>query len=121
LAITPETQDEEVHELRIEAKKFRYLLEFFATLYQTKKIKQLVNRLKVLQDNLGRFNDFSVQQESLNTYLQGHQNNAEMAKSIGALLMVLAQKQIEERGHVEERFAGFANAVTAKLVHELFD
>lgn len=121
LAITPETQDAEVHQLRLEAKKFRYLLEFFATLYQTKKIKQLVGRLKLLQDNLGRFNDFSVQQDSLNTYLQGHQNNAEMAKSIGALLMVLAQKQIEERGHVEERFAGFANAVTAKLVHELFD
>jgi len=121
LAITPQTEDAEVHELRIEAKKFRYLLEFFAPLYKTKKIKQLVNRLKVLQDNLGRFNDFSVQQDSLNTYLQGHQNNAELAKSIGALLMVLAQKQVEERSHVEERFAGFADQVTANLVHELFD
>jgi len=121
LAITPETQDAEVHELRIEAKKLRYLLEFFAGLYQARKIKQLVSRLKVLQDNLGRFNDFSVQQDSLNTYLQGHQTNAEMAKSIGALLMVLAQKQTEERSHVEERFAGFANQVTANLVHELFD
>jgi len=121
LAITPETEDAEVHKLRIEAKKFRYLLEFFATLYQAKKIKKLVKRLKVLQDNLGRFNDFSVQQDSLNTYLEGHQPNAEMAKSIGALLMVLAQKQIEERSHVEERFAEFANPVTAKLVHELFD
>ena len=121
LAITPQTEDAEVHELRIEAKKFRYLLEFFASLYKTNKIKQLVRRLKVLQDNLGRFNDFSVQQESLNTYLQAHQNNAELAKSIGALLMVLAQKQVEERSHVEERFAGFADKVTAKLVHELFD
>jgi CHAD domain-containing protein len=121
LAITPQTQDAEVHELRIEAKKFRYLLEFFATLYKTRKIKQLVSRLKVLQDNLGRFNDFSVQQDSLNAYLQSHQNNAEMAKSIGALLMVLAQKQIEERSHVEERFAGFADQVTEELVHELFD
>jgi CHAD domain-containing protein len=121
LAITPETEDAEVHKLRIAAKKFRYLLEFFATLYQAKKIKKLVKRLKVLQDNLGRFNDFSVQQDSLDTYLQDHQTNAEMAKSIGALLMVLAQKQIEERSHVEERFAEFANPGTAKLVHELFD
>ena len=121
LAITPETQDTEIHRLRIETKKFRYLLEFFATLYKPKKIKQLVNRLKVLQDNLGRFNDYSMQQNSLNTYLKGDQNNVEMAKSLGALLMVLAQKQIEERSHVEEYFAEFANKVTAKLVHELFD
>ena len=121
LAITPETQDAEVHELRIEAKKLRYLLEFFATLYNTKKINRLVKRLKVLQDNLGIFNDLSSQQASLNTYLQGHQNSAEMAKSIGALLLVLAQKRIEVRSHVEERFAGFANQATAKLIRELFD
>lgn len=120
LAITPETPDEEVHELRIECKKFRYLLEFFGALYDKKQIKLLVKRLKQLQDNLGKFNDYSVQQESLAAYLAEHANNSELSKSIGALLVVLDQGQQSERNQVETKFAEFADDVTAQLVTALF-
>lgn len=118
--ITPETPDDEVHELRIECKKFRYLMEFFAPLYKQNKVKLLIKKLKKLQDTLGKFNDFSVQQESLNAYLLEKQPSQSVAVSVGALLGVLAQKQLEQRQQVEVKFAEFADQQTAAMVAGFF-
>ena len=63
--ILTHTQDELLHALRIECKKLRYLLEFFASLFPRKKMARLIKQLKKLQDNLGDFNDLSVQQDYL--------------------------------------------------------
>ncbi len=57
-----DTEDEVVHQLRINCKKLRYLMEFFAPLFPENEIKTLIKALKLLQDNLGNFNDYSVQQ-----------------------------------------------------------
>ncbi len=120
-SITPETPDEQVHELRLECKKFRYLLEFFAELYPKKVLDQVLKRLKKLQNTLGAFNDYSVQQESLHDYLEGAKANKSLHMSVGALIMVLAQKQHEERLRVEQRFAEFAKPETASLVEQLIE
>ena len=63
--ILTHTQDELLHALRIECKKLRYLMEFFTSLFPRKKMFRLIKQLKKLQDNLGDFNDLSVQQEYL--------------------------------------------------------
>ena len=63
--IVSHTQDDLLHALRIECKKLRYLLEFFTSLFPRTKITRLSKHLKKLQDNLGDFNDLSVQQEYL--------------------------------------------------------
>ena len=63
--ILTHTQDEHLHALRIECKKLRYLMEFFTSLFPRKKMFRLIKQLKKLQDNLGDFNDLSVQQEYL--------------------------------------------------------
>jgi CHAD domain-containing protein len=63
--ILTHTQDELLHALRIECKKLRYLMEFFTSLFPRKKMTRLIKQLKKLQDNLGEFNDLSVQQEYL--------------------------------------------------------
>jgi CHAD domain-containing protein len=63
--ILTHTQDELLHALRIECKKLRYLMEFFISLFPRKKMTRLIKQLKKLQDNLGDFNDLSVQQEYL--------------------------------------------------------
>jgi len=95
--ITPETQDKTLHELRIDCKKLRYLLEFFASLYPEKEIDYLVKQLKKLQDNLGDFNDFSVQQKNLNVYLEKFRNytktRAETLAAMGGLITVLNEKK----------------------------
>ncbi|MEO1335290.1 MAG: CHAD domain-containing protein, partial [Myxococcota bacterium] len=68
-AITDQTPDEDVHALRIECKKLRYLLEFFRGLYPDAEVSAMVKVLKRLQDVLGDFNDYSVQQEQLYAWL----------------------------------------------------
>ena len=57
--------DEDLHNLRIDCKKLRYLLEFFTSLFPKTQMKLLIKQLKQLQDNLGDFNDLSVQQARL--------------------------------------------------------
>jgi CHAD domain-containing protein len=57
--------DDFLHQLRIESKKLRYLLEFFQSLFSPEKIQILIRNLKLLQDNLGEFNDLFIQQERL--------------------------------------------------------
>jgi len=51
----------QLHRLRIQAKKTRYAVEFFSSLYQGKKAgkrcKKVISSLMALQDSLGRFND----------------------------------------------------------------
>jgi CHAD domain-containing protein len=60
-AITPESPAESLHDLRKRCKELRYLLEFFACLYDSRAHKAIVDELKQLQDNLGEFQDFEAQ------------------------------------------------------------
>jgi CHAD domain-containing protein len=54
-----------LHRLRFDAKKLRYLLEFFRSLYPESEIAARVKELKRLQDILGGFNDMEVQRDLL--------------------------------------------------------
>lgn len=49
--------EEELHTLRIGAKKLRYAAEFFCDLYPRKKLQRVLARIKGLQDLLGGLND----------------------------------------------------------------
>lgn len=60
--------DKSLHQLRIECKKLRYLLEFFSSLFETDDITPLIKSLRRLQDNLGDFHDTCVQQEALHAF-----------------------------------------------------
>jgi len=52
------------HKLRIQTKKLRYAVEFFATLFASKRaakrLKRLIPILERLQDGLGELNDIAV-------------------------------------------------------------
>ncbi len=118
------TPDPIIHQLRIHCKKLRYLMEFFAPLFPAAAIKQLIRSLKMLQDNLGNFNDYSVQQQFLNTLLAGEITGGAKAKSvahaIGALTAMLYQLQMSERGKIMENLAGFDSLEIRKTFKELF-
>ena len=47
----------ELHRLRISIKKFRYAVDFFASLYEGKPARDTLKRLGDLQDILGAMND----------------------------------------------------------------
>lgn len=124
-AIGAETDDAEVHELRIQCKKLRYLMEFFATLFPKPEFKSILKPLKYLQENLGLINDCAVQQISLQDFLRGLSKrpdsmNIDVAQSVGALIAVLHRRLLEERAKVLDSFALFDRPPTQKTFHNLF-
>ena len=118
------TADEVVHELRIHCKKLRYLMEFALPLFSKKKIKSLIKSLKVLQENLGKFNDYSLQQLSLGMFMSEHAlsgtKGMKVAESTGALTAMLYQLQCRERNLVMENFSRFDSEKTRASFAELF-
>lgn len=122
--IDANTPDEEVHELRIQCKKLRYLLDFFTPLMDKKTIKTVIKSLKKLQDNLGRFNDYSGQQIALQEFLDkqlqaGKKISPKMIEAIGALVALKHQMQLKERALVMESFANFHSEETEQLIQAL--
>ncbi|MGD9151593.1 MAG: CHAD domain-containing protein, partial [Desulfobacterales bacterium] len=100
--IQANTEDEMLHALRIECKKLRYLMEFFANLVPRKKINALIAQLKNLQDNLGDFNDLCVQQDYLLNIAAelpgGQQQLKKTLVAIGSLVETLNREKQTVRG-----------------------
>ena len=119
LAITDDSPATDLHTLRIHAKKLRYLLEFFVSLFPGRQINVLVRHLKGLQDNLGEHNDLVVQQEHLRSVLVAASDVGEAA-AIEALLDVLAARQREVRHAFAGAFADFAGAEVTARFEQLF-
>jgi CHAD domain-containing protein len=117
-------QDELMHALRIECKKLRYLIEFFASLFPPKKVRQLVDQLKQLQDNLGDFNDLSIQQEyllSIAAELPASDNKSRRALlATGSLVESLANRQQAVKEDFAETFTNFASTENQDLYEQLF-
>jgi CHAD domain-containing protein len=121
----PDTDDAEVHGLRIECKKLRYLMEFFAPLFPKDEFRSLLRPLKALQDNLGLVNDAAVQQANLQLFVQGtgkrgRKVSLDVAQSVGALTAVLHRRQIEERTRTGASLAEFTSPQTARVFRDLF-
>ncbi|HET98699.1 MAG TPA: CHAD domain-containing protein [Desulfurivibrio alkaliphilus] len=108
-AIGPDSPDEALHALRLDCKKLRYLFEFFATLFPSEEITPLINRTKKLQDNLGAFNDFFVQQEALRHFLaalgRGGTKHAAGLAAAAAAIGGLITRLSREQGRVRRDFA----------------
>jgi len=124
-SITDASPDEDLHRLRIECKRLRYLLEFFASLFPRKKTGSLVGHLKGLQDDLGEFNDLTMQQINLNEYLKRARSDARKnrleAAAIGGLLAMLHERQGEVRKGFYRSFADFDSKQVHAICEELFE
>ena len=123
--ITPASPDSDLHQLRIDGKKLRYLLEFFASLYPKTKMRELISQLKKLQDNLGEFNDLSVQQDYLHQYLEtlSHSKLREIstAAAIGGLLACLQDRHHQVRNAFANTFSRFNTSEIRTIFHHLFE
>lgn len=125
MAIGPETPDAEIHELRIRCKKLRYLIEFFSPVFPRSALSRVLRPLKRLQEHLGLFNDYSVQQERLQAFLQRPGQSREdaglaIAQSVGALIAVLHGRQLEERSKVLGSLGRFNRPATQQAFSDLF-
>ncbi len=111
--ISASTPDEQLHNLRIDCKKLRYLLEFFTSLFPADEMKLLIKQLKRLQENLGDFNDLSVQQEFLTQYLESITPRTSqvvmLAAATGGLITRLAMDQKRVRSEFISVFEAFSS------------
>jgi len=123
-AIDPSSPDRHLHSLRIQCKKLRYCLEFFAALFSKDDMRRVVKQLKRLQNNLGDFNDLSIQQEMLHHYLAGLRpgsgKNQKTASAIGGLLTTLHHEQHRVREGFFSRFRKFSRLKNRQLYEGLF-
>lgn len=123
--ITLDSPDEALHKLRLECKKLRYLLEFFASLFPEKQMNYLVKQLKQLQENLGDFNDLCVQQATLHDYLanqvQTNHSFVNIAAAIGGLITNLNMAQQGVRAVFNTKFKQFDQHKNRDLLQKLFE
>lgn len=123
-AINDTSPATDLHELRKTCKKLRYLLEFFQGLYPAGKLRKLIKALKGLQDNLGTFQDLSVQAESLRQFAR--QMAAEGVAppdtllAMGMLVDRFQQREAACRDEFADRFSAFSGAGTCRQFAELF-
>jgi len=124
LSIKDNTPNSALHDLRIECKKLRYLLEFFYTLYPPDQLDKIIMQLKRLQDNLGDFNDLLIQQQSLKEVLANFNPKdrkfISVSRSIGGLISVLNSRQQQVRLLFNARFAEFSKKNIRKQFKKLF-
>ncbi len=122
--ITDVSQDSDLHRLRINCKKLRYLLEFFASLYPPAELSRLIAQLKKLQDNLGDYNDLRVQQQHLQMYLTGYDQKVKAAPdtagAIGGLITSLHSQQKKVRQNFKQRFRTFSSPQNQRIFQKLF-
>ncbi|MGS0740255.1 CHAD domain-containing protein [Glaciimonas sp. GG7] len=86
----------ERHRLRIAAKKLRYTLAFFASLYSAKKFNAYVAGLSGLQDALGEINDASVADRLLRTCAEGHAELVEVCAYIRGYSVARNEKNLKK-------------------------
>ncbi len=118
-----ETEDSEIHQMRIEFKKLRYLLEFFKSLFSKNEMAHFIQQLKAVQNCLGDFNDLSVQQEGLMQHIQSlspkNKDALIEAASLGGLIAHMNEEQQKLRETFFKHFAVFANRENQGLFDKL--
>lgn len=124
MKIDDTSEDKSLHELRLRAKKFRYVLEFYASFFDKTNTKQFVKQLKKLQDNLGDFNDLSVQKKMLEEYqlnMNGRsKRDMKVAASLGGLICHLGSEQMKVRKKFKRTFKQFINKENMGLFEQTF-
>lgn len=98
---------EGLHNLRIEFKKLRYLIEFFASLHEEEMIKTILSNLKKIQDVLGEYNDLSVQSDFLQNYVKNNTASRETIIAIGMLTGTMYNRQLALKQKFDTMFKNY--------------
>jgi CHAD domain-containing protein len=113
-----------LHRLRIDAKKLRYLLEFFKALYSRDEIVGRIKELKRLQDILGGFNDMEVQRDRLTGFARELRDDpavdADHLLTLGRLAAALEDRQEGFRLAFHDAFVEFSSDDVSNAYRRLF-
>lgn len=121
--IGPDSPAEDLHELRKDAKKLRYLLECFGSLYPPAHRKAFVQVLKLLQDNLGEHQDTEVHVSELLAIPSRLQASGGVEPvtliAIGQLAEQLERRRRAARDDFAGRFAAYDSESTTRRMQKL--
>ncbi len=122
--ILGEIKDEMLHDLRIHCKELRYLLEFFESIFPRRKILVFVKQLKKLQDMLGAFNDFGVQEKYLAEVARELSATGQQTERTVAAIGMLVELMDREKQKVKEAFSNtfmeYASLSNQRAFREMF-
>jgi CHAD domain-containing protein len=115
--------DEILHTLRIECKKLRYLLEFFAELFPPVEAVSLLKQLKRLQDHLGAVSDLGDQRDYLYSIAEvldiGESQARRALVATGFLIEIIAREQQSIRSGFADIFKSFASPAHQKQFRKM--
>jgi CHAD domain-containing protein len=114
-----EDKDSAMHRLRIQGKKFRYLMEFFCSLFPEKATAKLLQEMKSLQDDLGDFNDLAVQIAKFQKDLPAMSKNPQVGDSLAGLIEGLDARKKRLRKRCLSRCKGFQGRAKKDLLDEI--
>ena len=124
-AIRLDSPAEQLHDLRKQAKKLRYLLECFGGLMPPKGRKAFVSQLKALQDNLGEHQDAEVLLNELRGLATDlHERGAVEASTLlatGRLIDGLDRRRQRARDEFVERFAAYDAKENRRTLDDLLE
>ncbi len=113
-----------LHELRKKCKKLRYLTEFFRNYYPRKKCIKLIHTLKLLQDNLGEYQDLKVQQSALHQFILDMERetgiSSKTRNAINHLIVEFEHREHIVRKDFTKLFDIFASAKNKKIYTKLY-
>jgi CHAD domain-containing protein len=123
-AVDEHSPPEALHELRKDAKRLRYLLETFGSLFPSDDVTTAVKPLKALQETLGRYQDAHVQAHSLaemGDRLADRGAPAAALLALGGVIEHVAERGERARDEFAGRFAAFASDEVADAYQRLVD
>lgn len=122
-AITAASPAETLHDLRKTCKKLRYLMEFFLSLYPEQQIKRLIKNLKELQEVLGDFQDYAVQEQHLRLFgeeMRALATPANTFLAMGVLIQTLEGRRCGARRDFAAKFEHFKQEENRAAFKSLF-
>jgi len=122
-AISGSSPAETLHDLRKSCKKLRYLMEFFQSLYPEQQIKHLIKNLKGLQEVLGDFQDYAVQEHNLKLFseeMMALNISANTFLAMGVLIQSLDDRRRRARKDFASKFEDFKQEENQSAFKALF-
>jgi CHAD domain-containing protein len=101
-----EAAPEVLHNVRIQAKKLRYAIEFFGSLHPRKKQKRFLKRVKAVQDALGVVNDAAVAADHVAVLTHRLREANVDPALVGEAAGLIRGWQLAKTGSERTRFAG---------------
>lgn len=118
-----DSPDRDVHRVRIQGKRLRYLLEFFRGLYPADVMDAPIKTLRRLQDELGAFNDASVQTQVVRELARSRaavgEASADELVAVGRLVERLSREKESHRRRAYKRFVQLESSEAWRGFEEL--